>query len=76
MAYRQEWDRLIKLVQVKWSPLHAQLLTGHFQSKVVSKQVISIGTQAVKLLHKKSDYLKYSSCMNKKNILGDYFFFL
>ena len=45
-----------------------------FQSKVVLIQVTSIQTEAVKL-HKKSDYLKYSLRMNKKNILGDYFLF-
>ena len=42
-----------------------------FRYKFVLIQVISIRTQALKLL-KKFNHFKYSLCVNKKNISGDY----
>ena len=42
-----------------------------FRYKVVSIQVVSIQTQAVKL-HKNFVHFKYSFRVNKKNIWGEY----
>ena len=72
------WRRRMMPVSVKQTTLRYQerpFGNQSFRYKVVSIQVASIRTQAVKM-HKNFVHFKYSFCANKKNILCKYSSFL